>query len=100
MDFQAIDLNVERLKLWSTVVCCFVLVITDAVVGLSYTLLLMSLCWKIKVTVNRLANACTRGSISIQTLGYMRMNFSRQFSRTIIDHETVCKAVLILQQQR
>ena len=35
-----------------------------------------------------------------KTLGYMRMNFSCQFSHTIINHETVCKAVLILQQQR
>ena len=49
--------------------------------------------------VNRLVNARTRGSISIKTLGYMHMNFSCQFVRTITDRETVCKAVLILQQQ-
>ena len=40
------------------------------------------------------------GQSPYKTLGYMRMNFSRQFARTIINHETVCKAVLILQQQR
>ena len=40
------------------------------------------------------------GQSPYKTIGYMRMNFSHQFARTIIDRETVCKAVLILQQQR
>ena len=84
-----------RLSLWEFRDCTITSFIEQgrgrAGVYTDFTLRLWSTVW----------HTCTHvGQSPYKTLGYMCMNISRQFARTIIDRETVCKAVLILQQQR